>query len=105
MLGHFAEGKASLATSFQCKLNNYAYIIGDQGTIVINDFWRATSCQLYVIEELVDSFEDNRTTLGFNFEAQAMVDDILNGKLEPDVVSHQRSVWLQQQDGSDKSTV
>lgn len=97
MLAEFGEAKATLATSFQCKLNNYAYIIGDKGYIALHDFWRAKSCELYHLEERVDCFEDNRTTVGFNYEAEAVGQDILSGKTESDVVTHDRSLWLQQQ--------
>ena len=97
MLAEFGKVKATLATSFQCKLNNYAYIIGDMGYIAIHDFWRANSCSLFVLDEEVDRFEDDRKTFGFNYEAQAMIDDILAGELESKVVPHSRSLWLQKQ--------
>lgn len=97
MLGGFGQAQATLATSFQCKLNNYAYVIGDLGYIAIPDFWRAKQCSLFMLDKEVERFEDNRTTLGFNFEAQVMGEDILSGKLESGVVDHERSFWLQKQ--------
>lgn len=97
MLGTCGDTQATLATSFRCKLNNYAYIIGTNGYIAIHDFWRANSCSLFVLEDEVERFEDNRTTLGFNYEAEAVGADILAGKLESSVVSHQHSLWCQKQ--------
>lgn len=97
MIGHFGDAKATLATSFQCKLNNYAYIIGDKGYIAMHDFWRANSAQLYVIDDVVDEFIDDRNSIGLAYEAQAVANDILSGKKSSDIVTHQRSLWLQQQ--------
>ncbi|NMP32845.1 Gfo/Idh/MocA family oxidoreductase [Thalassotalea sp. M1531] len=97
MLADFGGKKATLATSFQCKLNNYAYIIGDKGYIAIHDFWRAKDCSLYILEEEVEHFEDSRDSIGLNYEAQAVAEDIFAGKLESDVVTHGKSLWLQTQ--------
>ena len=97
MLGTFGTAKATLATSFQCKLNNYAYIIGDKGYIALHDFWRAQECKLFVLEEEVDCFVDDRQSLGFEFEAHAVTNDVLAGKLQSSIMSHQRSLWLQEQ--------
>jgi len=96
MIGHCGQAKATLATSFQCKLNNYAYIIGDKGYIALHDFWRANCAQLFVLEEEVERFVDDRESLGFDFEAQAVVDDIRQGKRESNIVPHSRSLWLQE---------
>ncbi|MFD2166992.1 Gfo/Idh/MocA family protein [Thalassotalea euphylliae] len=97
MLAELGDAKATLATSFQCKLNNFAYIIGDKGYIAIHDFWRANSCSLFVLDEEVEKFEDGRESFGFNYEAQTVGEDILSGKLESEVVTHARSLWLQTQ--------
>ncbi|EWH09768.1 oxidoreductase-like protein [Catenovulum agarivorans DS-2] len=95
MFAEFATGKANLATSFQCKLNNNAYIIGDKGYIVLPDFWQAKSCSRYELDEEVERFEDQRQSLGFNFEAQAAGQDLLDNKLKPSVVTHQQSYLFQ----------
>ncbi|MFD2167892.1 Gfo/Idh/MocA family protein [Thalassotalea euphylliae] len=97
MLGKSDDVKATLATSFQCKLNNYGYVIGDKGYIAIHDFWRANSCSLFEGEQEIERFEDNRQSIGLNFEAQAAGEDILAGKLESPIVSHQQSLNFQQQ--------
>jgi predicted dehydrogenase len=48
---------ATLATSFRSKLQNWAYIIGEESYIAIPDFWRAGECRLYHLDECVDRFE------------------------------------------------
>lgn len=95
IFANFENGKATLATSFQCKLNNYAYIIGDKGYIEIPDFWRASSSKLYMLDEVVEQFEDGRASLGFNFEAQVVGEEILAGQKEPQLVTHEQSLWFQ----------
>ncbi len=97
MLANIGNAIVSLATSFRCKLHNYAYLIGDKGYIEIPDFWRASRCDLYQLEKKVDSFDEQRKSLGFNYEAQAVTNAILNGELESDVMPHRSSLWLQAQ--------
>ena len=62
----YADAVATLATSFRSKLQNWAYIIGEKGYIAIPNFWRASECQLYELDTLIDRFEDGRSSLGFN---------------------------------------
>ena len=97
MLGHSDKVKVTLATSFQCKLNNYGYIIGDKGYIAIHDFWRANSCSLYELEQEIERFEDNRESIGLNFEAQAAGEDVLANNIESAIVPHRQSLIFQQQ--------
>lgn len=73
---------ATLATSFRAKLQNWAYLIGTDGYIAIPDFWRADRCSLFVLDEEVDRYDDPRKTLGFNFEATAVAEDLRNGRTE-----------------------
>jgi predicted dehydrogenase len=71
---------ATLATSFRSKLQNWAYIIGEEGYIAIPDFWHARECHLYHLDDCIDRFRDDRKSLGFNFETTAANDDILAGR-------------------------
>ncbi|HKU16175.1 MAG TPA: Gfo/Idh/MocA family oxidoreductase [Steroidobacteraceae bacterium] len=87
---------ATLATSFRCKLQNWAYIVGDEGYIAIPDFWRASRCHLYRLDERIDTFDDARTTLGFNYEAQAASDDILQGRRQSAVMPWANSLKFQE---------
>ena len=56
----YGDCMATLGTSFRCKLRNWTYVIGTEGYIAIPDFWRATSCSLFVLDERVDHFEATR---------------------------------------------
>ncbi|AQQ66331.1 oxidoreductase [Microbulbifer agarilyticus] len=92
----YAQGAvASLATSFRCKLQNWAYIIGEEGYIAIPDFWRADECSLFKLDERVDHFKDDRPGLGFEFEIIAASADILARKAQSDIVSHEASLAFQ----------
>ena len=38
--------------------------------MAIPDFWRANECQLWVLDEMVDCFEDGRSTNGFDYQIE-----------------------------------
>lgn len=87
----------TLATSFQCKLQNWAYIIGEEGYIAIPNFWRADQCSLFKLDARIDHFDDGRSSLGFSYEAQAVGQAIKNKQIEHSVMPHRLSYLLQQQ--------
>jgi len=89
--------RLTLSTSFQCKLQNWAYIIGDEGYIAIPNFWRADQCSLYKLDEQIDHFSDDRQSLGFNYEAEAVGEAILNNLVEHPKMPLNISFALQQQ--------
>jgi len=89
--------RLTLATSFQCKLQNWAYIIGEEGYIAIPNFWRADKCSLYQLDEQIDHFSDARQSLGFNFEAEAVGEAILNNQVEHPQMPLELSCSLQLQ--------
>lgn len=89
--------KLSLATSFQCRLRNSAYIIGDKGYIVIPDAFKAVECSLYQVDELIEHFKDERECLGYQFEAEHVGNMLQAGHKESNIVDHQRSWLLQTQ--------
>lgn len=91
----YGDCVATLGTSFRTKLQNWAYIIGENGYIAIPDFWRATSCHLYELDTCVASFDDGRTTLGLNYETQSVVDDLLAGRRESPVMPLSASLAFQ----------
>lgn len=68
---------ATLGTSFRAKLQNWAYIIGEDAYIAIPNFWRTNDCQLWVLDEMVDSFDDGRSTNGFDYQIDAVNRDLL----------------------------
>lgn len=87
---------ATVGTSFRCKLENTAYLIGRDGYIEIPDFWRCREAKLYELETLIEHFVDDRTSNGFEFEALSFMEDIRRGRTEPSRVSHEDSVAFQQ---------
>ena len=97
ILADSGEVKLTLATSFQCKLQNWAYIIGEKGYIAIPNFWRADQCSLFVLDEEIDQFNDARKSLGFNFEAEAVGEAVMNNQVEHAIVPHDVSGLLQEQ--------
>ena len=92
----YGHAIATLSTSFRCKLQNWAYIIGTRGYIAIPDFWRADQCSLYYLDERIDHFEEQRETFGFNHEIEQVSADILAGRKESAVVPLATSLALQQ---------
>lgn len=96
VLFDFDASSALLGASFESKLRNWAYIVGTQGYIAIPDFWRATTAELYELDNCIDSFVDNRSGSGFEYQIQHTVDSILNNKKESSVVTHADSLLFQQ---------
>ena len=96
MVFNYPDAVATLATSFRCKLQNWAYIIGEDGYIAIPDFWRANQCSLYRLDERIDHYQDNRRSLGFNYETVAVNDDLLQQKPQSDVVPWAGSLKFQE---------
>ena len=87
----------SLATSFQCRLQNAALIIGEDGYIKIPDFWRAKSCSLYKMDTKIDEFIDSESCIGYCYEATAVADMILQNKKEHPIAPLSTSLILQTQ--------
>jgi predicted dehydrogenase len=87
---------ANLHSSFRAKLSNYTYIIGEEGYIVLPEFWRASECYLYQGEQVIDQFNDHRKGLGFEFEIEAAAKDWKNGKIVSSIMSPANSIALQE---------
>lgn len=78
---------ATLVSSFRAKLPNRACIIGEDAYIEIPNFWRADEARLWVLDEIVDHFDDGRSTHGFNYQIDSVNDDLLAGRTESTVVT------------------
>ena len=91
----YGDVVATIGTSFRCKLQNWAYIVGEDGYIAIPDFLSADECRLYETDTLVESFEDGRESIGLNFETQAVVDDLLAGQKVSSLVTLDDSIGFQ----------
>jgi predicted dehydrogenase len=95
--GDSADGAvATLATSFRSKLQNWAYIIGEEGYIAIPDFWQARECSLYHLNSCIDHFDDGRTSLGFNYETVSVNEDILAGRQQNQIMPWSNTIRFQQ---------
>jgi predicted dehydrogenase len=95
--GEDSEGAvATLGTSFRSKLQNWAYIIGEEAYIAIPDFWHASQCSLFELDTCVDHFDDGRTSLGFNYETIASNEDILSGHQQNSIMPWETTMRLQQ---------
>ena len=92
----YAGHTATLGSSFRCKLQNWAYLIGTDGYIAIPDFWRAKEAMLFELDTCVEHFKDNRLHQGFAFEAIAAQEDIATGKRQSIVVSLDDSLAIQE---------
>ncbi len=92
----FSESVSTLATSFRCKLRNWAYVIGEEGYIAIPDFWRASEAIQYRLDECVEHYRDGRTSLGFNYEIIAASEDVQAGRNQSSVIPLKASLQIQQ---------
>ncbi|WND03570.1 Gfo/Idh/MocA family oxidoreductase [Temperatibacter marinus] len=77
---------ATLGTSFRARLKNMGVIIGTKGHIEIPDFFRASQCAYYELDDCLETFCDHRKSIGLSFETEAMCQDLLKGRLESRVV-------------------
>jgi predicted dehydrogenase len=96
MLFNYGDAVATLGTSFRCKLQNWAYIIGEKGYIAIPDFWRAKECFLYELDTQVESFSDERKSDGFDYQINSVCDDVLNNKKQSSIVPLASSLQFQE---------
>lgn len=96
MLFDYGNCTASLATSFRCKLDNAACIVGTDGYITIPDGWRARECHLFALDERIDMFTDDRRGSGFEFQITSVSDDLQNGRKQSDVVPLAASLAFQE---------
>ena len=96
MLFEYEDASASLHSSFRSKLNNHAYIIGENGYIDIPEFWHARECILYESENIIDRFQDDREGKGYEFEIDAVSIDLLNGSKQSGVMPLDYSRKLQE---------
>lgn len=88
---------ANLTTSLVCKMQNEAIIIGEHGYISIPDFFMAKDCLLYNNkDEIIESFNDTRKSVGYNFEIDSVNQDLLSGKKQSEIVPLATSLKLQE---------
>ena len=96
MLFNYDDCVATLATSFRCKLQNVAFVVGTEGYVAIPNCWSASECHLFQLDKLVDSFTDKRNGLGLEFQIASVSEDILQGFNQSKIVPHSASLAFQQ---------
>lgn len=97
MILQYGDATASLFTSMVNIMVNKGMLYGEKGYIEIPDFFKAFAAFLYDDHHnLIEKFEDDRTTKGYNFEIQHATDTILQHKIESEIMSHARSNEIQE---------
>ena len=97
MVLQYESATATLFTSMETRMTNKLRLFGETGYIEVPDFWRAYACRLFDKDyELIESFEDGRTSHGFIYQMQHATDNILNNETESNIVTHQRSNEIQE---------
>ena len=91
----FGDQTATLTTSYRCRLRNAAHIIGENGYIVIPDFFRADRAELYHLDDLAETAAFPRQTRGYEYQAIAMGEDFFSGRKTPGLVTHDKSLQVQ----------
>ena len=99
LVGTCGDVRVSLGTSFRCKLQNWAYLIGDRGYIAIPDFWRSKRCLRFELDTLVEEYCDDSPGAGFHHEASAVCTDLAQGASENAIVPLSTSLVWQRQIG------
>ncbi len=97
MILQYGDVTATLFTSMVSIMANKAMLYGENGYIEIPDFFKASAALLYDDHHnLIEKFEDDRTTKGYNYEIQHATDAILQQKLESDIMPHSKSDEIQE---------
>ena len=96
MVFEYENSVSYLASSFTSKLQNTAYIAGTKGSIEIPNFWMSQEAILHNNWEVKEHFKAPRQGFGFQYEIDAVCQDIRDGKKESDVFPHAYSRKLQQ---------
>ena len=99
MMFEYEDAAATLNSAFRCKFHNSTLVIGEEGYIILPDFWRARECLLYQMENCVEHFRDPRKSHGFDYEIEAVSQDLLEDRKESGVVPLATSLTLQEHMG------
>lgn len=93
----FGNTTATLFCSMVNIMDNKAKLYGEKGYIEIPDFFKASSAILYDdYNNVLEKFEDDRTTKGYDYEIQHSTEAILQGKTESDIMTHLASNQVQE---------
>lgn len=92
LLAYEGGRSATLNGAIRVDLPNEAYIHGTEGYIRIPQFLFSREASLYVNNEEVEKFEDDRPSEGYAFEAEEVGRLIQAGELESEVISLEESL-------------
>jgi predicted dehydrogenase len=93
----YGNTTATLCTSMVTRMTNKLRLFGEIGYIEVPDFWRANTAIIYDKDfQLIETFEDARTSHGFIYQMQHATDKLLNNEIESNIVSHQTSNDIQE---------
>jgi predicted dehydrogenase len=87
----YNEGEtiSTMTSSMVANLDNTARIFGSEGYIEIPLFWRMSDVLLYNNgKELVETYQDDRSSNGFCYQIQHATNNLLNESLESDIATH-----------------
>jgi Predicted dehydrogenases and related proteins len=96
LLSYDAGQTAMLNAAIRLNSGSDAYIIGTEGSIRIPSFFNAKSATLVAADGSEETFSDDRTTLGYVYEAEAAGQYLREGKLESDVIPLDETLQLMQ---------
>jgi dihydrodiol dehydrogenase / D-xylose 1-dehydrogenase (NADP) len=82
LLGYGEDKMAVLSCSINTSSPKEARIIGNNGSILIPNFSRATQAILYVNDKAPVKFEIALEGNGYNYEAKAVMESLIHGKIE-----------------------
>ena len=101
----YGAATANLTASFRCRLPNTAYVVGDEGYVVIPDAFRASECHLHRLDERIDSFQAQRVSRGYEHQAQAMGLDLKAGLTESPIMPLALSLAFQRDIAAIRSAI
>jgi len=96
MLFHYSDGStAHLHASFLYNMPNEVIITGNRGYIKIPDFFMARECFLFMEGNLTEHYKDQRKSVGYDFEVNAVNQDLISGKKQSEIVPLDTSLNIQ----------
>lgn len=93
MFSYGAGRTAQLNGAVRLGLTNEAYIYGTDGYIRIPSFLNAYTAELHV-DGNVTTFEDDRESIGYAFEAEELGKCLIEGRTESSVIPLDESVSI-----------
>ncbi len=96
MVFEYTDGiKANLYASLENRSPFDALIVGTEGYIKIPDFFKSKECALFKEESLIEKYTDDRKSIGYNYEIDAVHQDLQIGAIESTIMPLGTSLQLQ----------